>query len=104
LSKATVSRSAGDDWVASNHALTERFARVVAEASAYTNAHSNETLSHFLSFTKIDKALVITMRRAVYPPTVSVGDIQPQIDLMANYKMIDKPFPATDIISDAAVK
>jgi NitT/TauT family transport system substrate-binding protein len=95
---------ATNDWIAGNRAVAERFARVVAEASAYTNTHPNETLSDYIDFTKVDKALVLRMRRAFYPATVSAGDIQPEIDMMAKYKMLEKPFPAGDIISDAAIK
>jgi hypothetical protein len=40
----------------------------------------------------------------VQVPNVLASDVQPVIDAAARYKMIDRGYPATEIISDAVVR
>ncbi len=44
------------------------------------------------------------MVRASYTATLVPSDIQPVIDLAVKYKVIEKGFPAADLISEAAAK
>jgi hypothetical protein len=44
------------------------------------------------------------MQRVWVGTTVSAADIQPVIDVGAKYKLIDRPFPAADLISAAAAR
>jgi hypothetical protein len=44
------------------------------------------------------------MQRTSVGTTVNVNDIQPVIEVAAKYHLIEKPFPAAEIISDAAVR
>ena len=43
------------------------------------------------------------MKRFPQVPNVLASDLQPVIDAAARYKMIDRPYPAPEIISEAAV-
>jgi NitT/TauT family transport system substrate-binding protein len=90
------------DWVEKNRSVAERFARVLAEAAAYTNTHPDDTLRDVVEFTGMDRAVAAKMKRATFTTTLSASDVQPVIDVAAKYKAIDKTFPATEIITDVS--
>jgi NitT/TauT family transport system substrate-binding protein len=88
------------DWVTKNHPATERFARVMSEAAAYTNAHPAETLDDLVSFTGTDRAVAAKMKRATFSTTLSAADIQPIVDAAVKYRIIDRTFNAAELLSD----
>ena len=92
------------EWVSHNRDAAARFARVIADASAYINAHIDEATGYVADFTGLDRALLTKMRRTAQPTVVSSAELQPFIDAAAKYKIIDKPFPANDIIADTAIR
>jgi ABC-type nitrate/sulfonate/bicarbonate transport system substrate-binding protein len=88
------------DWVTKNHAVAARFARVMSDASAYVNAHPDDTLKDVLDYTGMDRAAALKMKRAVFSTTLSPNDVQPVIAAAAKFKMIDKEYPAAELFSD----
>ena len=90
-------------WVERNRSAAERFARGIADAVAYVNAHPAETVDDAVAATGLDRGLVLRMKRFPQVPNVLASDLQPVIDAAARYKMIDRPYPASEIISEAAV-
>jgi NitT/TauT family transport system substrate-binding protein len=90
-------------YVERNRSAAERFARVIADAVGYVNGHQAETIDDAVAATGLDRSLVVRMKRFPQVPNVLAGDLQPVIDAAARYKMIDRPYPATEIISEAAV-
>jgi NitT/TauT family transport system substrate-binding protein len=91
-------------YVEKNRGVIERFSRVMADASTYVMAHPDETLDDIAALTKIDRNVLARMQRTTVGVTLNAADIQPVIDLAAKYKVIEKPFPASELISDAAAK
>lgn len=91
-------------WVERNRAVAERFARVLDEAAAYTNAHPDDTLRDVVEFTGIDPALAAKMKRATFTTTLSAADVQPVIDVAARYRAIGKSFPASELITDVTAR
>jgi NitT/TauT family transport system substrate-binding protein len=91
-------------WVEKNHSIAERFSRVIAEASTYVNTHADETFNDVVEFTGMDRALLSRMKRTLYGPTLVAAEIQPVIDVAVKYKVLEKAFPAAELISDAAAK
>lgn len=89
-------------WVERNRPAAERFVRAINEASLYLNAHPEETLGDLVEFTGLDRSIAAKMKRATLSTTVLPGEVQPVIDVAAKYKVIDKPFPAADLITDVA--
>jgi NitT/TauT family transport system substrate-binding protein len=81
-----------------------RFARAMREAEAYTNAHPRETAEIQASFSGMTLDQILKTRRNFYPPALEPKLLQPLIDVCARYGLIDKSFPAAEIISPAAVK
>jgi len=90
------------DWLEKNHAVAQRFARVMSEAAAYTNAHPDDTLNDMLTFTGMERDVALKMRRATFTTTVNPAEIQPLIDAAAKYKFIEKGYSANELISDVA--
>jgi NitT/TauT family transport system substrate-binding protein len=90
------------EWAAAHPDVVKRFLRVWAEAAAYANTHHDETEPLLAQFSLIPIEVLHKMTRGVYGTTLSAADIQPVIDVAAKYQMIDKAFPAQEIIDPAA--
>jgi NitT/TauT family transport system substrate-binding protein len=89
---------------AANPDAYTRFARAMREAEAYTNAHPRETALIQASFSGMTSDQILKTKRNFYPPALDARLLQPLIDVCARYGLIDKGFPAAEIISSAAVK
>jgi NitT/TauT family transport system substrate-binding protein len=74
------------------------FQRVVAQASAYTNAHPDQTVDLLASFTKISPEQAARVPRIVTAGTLNPREIQPIIDSMVRNHIIEKSFDAREII------
>jgi NitT/TauT family transport system substrate-binding protein len=92
------------NYVERNRSIVQRFSRVVADASAFTRTHPDASTDDIARITKLDRDLIAHMQRTRVGTTVSAADIQPVIDASAKYTFIEKAFPATDLISDAAAR
>jgi NitT/TauT family transport system substrate-binding protein len=91
-------------YVQQNHAVVERFSRVVADAGAFARAHPDATVNDEAQYTKQDPSVIAHMKRQRMGTTVSATDIQPVIDASAKYKFTERAFPAAELISDAAAR
>jgi len=90
--------------VSANNATYVRFAQAMREAEAYTNTHPRETAAVLASFSGMTMDQVLKAKRNVYPPSLDPKVLQPLIDVCARHGLISKSFPATEIISPAAVR
>jgi NitT/TauT family transport system substrate-binding protein len=90
------------DFVAKNRDALDRFAATMRTATLYANAHHAETAPLIAAFTGIDTAHVLTMKRTTCGTYLDPREIQPAIDATAKYNVIDKSFPAQDLISPYA--
>ena len=91
-------------YVDKNHAVAERFSRVVADAGAFARAHPEATIDDEAQYTKHDPAVIAHMKRQRMGTTISASDIQPVIDAAAKYKFTERAFPAAELMSDAAAR
>ncbi|MGA2395164.1 MAG: ABC transporter substrate-binding protein [Candidatus Lustribacter sp.] len=92
------------DFVAKNRDVVDRFASVMRAATAYSNSHHTETAPLIATFTGIDLAHAVTMQRVDLAEYLDPRDVQPAIDAAAKYGVIDKGFPAQELISPYAIK
>ncbi len=92
------------EWVARNHSAAERFSRVIAEAVTYTNAHPDEMIDDIVAFTKVERSLAVRMKHSIQEPTLVASEIQPVIDAAAKYHVLERSYPASELVSDAAAK
>jgi NitT/TauT family transport system substrate-binding protein len=90
--------------VDANRDVYDRFARAMREAVAFTNAHPDQTVDIVAGFTGATPDAVRHSQRATSADYLDPRALQPLIDIAAKYGLIDKSFPAADIISPAAVK
>jgi NitT/TauT family transport system substrate-binding protein len=74
-----------------------RFARVLAQAGAYTNTHPNETLDLLVKNTGIEPDVAAKMRRTTLALAWDPSQVQPLIDVAAKYKAIPQTFDARDL-------
>ena len=92
------------DFLTKNRDALDRFAVAMRTATLYANAHHAETAPLIAAFTGIDAAQVNAMKRTTCSEYLDPREIQPAIDASAKYKVIDKSFPAQDLISPYALK
>ncbi len=74
------------------------FARAYREAAAYTNAHHAETVDMMAAFTGAPASVIASMPRATAAPSVSAAQIQPVIDAAVKYGLLERAFPAGELI------
>ena len=90
------------EWADKHADVARRFARVWAQAAAYVNAHHEEMEPGLATYMSIPLDVLHKMTRGVYATTMTAADIQPVIEAAAKYQMIDKAFPAQELIDTTA--
>ncbi len=86
------------DYAQKHPDVVKTFARVVAAAARYTNAHPKETAPILAAYSGIPQTTIDRMPRVTNGTSVYVSGIQPLINTMAKYGFIARSFPATEII------
>jgi NitT/TauT family transport system substrate-binding protein len=92
------------DYATKNRDVVSRFARVMADAGAYCNAHHADTVAMVAENAKLDEKLVARMARITFGDYLRPADIQPLINVAAKYNVIAKPFDARALISPFACR
>ena len=87
-----------------NRNAIERFSRVLRDASLYCNEHPADTAPLVAQFDGIDVKVVESAVRVPFAEYVDARLIQPLIDAVARYKLIDHSFNAAEIVSPFAVR
>lgn len=87
------------DWANAHREAIRSFARILATASAYTNAHHAETAAMMADFTGIPLAVISKMTRVKSGTDLDPAQIQPGIDAAVRDGTIAKPFLAQEIIN-----
>ena len=90
--------------VDANRDVYIRFAQAMREAMLYTNTHQEETVDIVAGFSGATPDAIRRSKRNSYPEYLDPKMLQPLIDIGARYGLIDKAFPASEIISSAALK
>ena len=88
---------AKDSWLKTHRDVADRFAQVIHDAAAYTNAHYSELIPFIAKYSKQTAATLQTVARQQVPPAVRTADVQPVIDADAKYDNT-KQFAAGDEI------
>jgi NitT/TauT family transport system substrate-binding protein len=84
------------EYVGRNRDVVAKFARVVAEAARYCNAHPAEIIPITAAFTGIEPATLATMK-TIYATEPDPRDVQPWIDACVKYKVIPQRFDAKEL-------
>ena len=81
-----------------NPETVKRFIGAVRDAGDWANKHRDESGRIVLGVTKSDPATLAHMTRSTYPVSpLQLSDLQPVINLAANYRVIPKTFAAQEI-------
>jgi NitT/TauT family transport system substrate-binding protein len=86
------------DWAQKNPAALVQFSKAFTESATYTNTHHNETVSMLAAYSHISPDVIRAMTRATTAVKLDPRDLQPLIDAAARYKLVDKAFPAEELI------
>lgn len=92
---------AGPAWLQANAATATRFVNVLRQAAVWANAHRKESADILVRYAKLDPDVASSMARATYGTTLSAAMIQPVIDASVKYGVLDKTFPASELIWQA---
>lgn len=96
--------AAMETYVDQHRDVMGRFARAMHESSVYTNTHPAETVELVASYSGAKPEVIAKTTRVLDAEYVDPRDLQPLIDLSAKYGLVDRSFPAAQIISSAALK
>jgi NitT/TauT family transport system substrate-binding protein len=81
-----------------------RFARAMHEASTYTNTHLPETVEMVARYSGATSDVVAKSVRFTDAEYLEPANLQPLIDMCARFELIDKIFPAQEVISPLALR
>lgn len=81
-----------------------RFSDAMHEAAVYMNNHKRETFELEASYTSTTPDAVARSIRSFDPDYVEAAQIQPVVDALAKYGIIDAAFPAATLISPYAAR
>jgi NitT/TauT family transport system substrate-binding protein len=90
-------------YAQANPSVVQSFVRGILEANAYVNKHHPETAPLVADILKIDVQVVEKSDRLQFREANEPKDIQPFVDLLVKYKIIDKPIDVTDLYAPAAL-
>ncbi len=85
-------------WLVANAAKAARFVAVIRDTAAWANTHHSESGAILARYAKLDPSVLATMARSTYGLVMAPAMVQPVIDNSAKYGIIDKSFPASEII------
>jgi NitT/TauT family transport system substrate-binding protein len=89
---------ASNQWADAHRNVVRKFARVVAAAAAYTNAHHAETAPMLAEATSVPLRVIERMTRVTNGTTLQVADLQPLLDVAIKYGVIPHGFFVRDLI------
>jgi NitT/TauT family transport system substrate-binding protein len=90
-------------WLTANPDLARRFSEAMRQAAVWANRNHDATATLVSAATKIDLAIVRSMRRATFLEHVDLSVVQPVIDVGAQYGALTSRFPAADLFYPGAL-
>ena len=91
------------DWSAQHPDQAKAFAKTIAQAAAYTNAHQAETAPLLAQATSVELGVIQHMQRVTNGAALVPGQLQPIINAATRYGLLKASFPATEVIDRNAV-
>jgi ABC-type nitrate/sulfonate/bicarbonate transport system substrate-binding protein len=86
------------EYASKNRDLVLRFGKIIGTAAAYNNTHTSETADLLASFTGVPAASILQTGISYNATSLNTSEIQPLIDAMAKYALIDHRFNAADFL------
>lgn len=95
---------ANTSWVNEHPDLVNRFLVVMRGAATYVGAHERDVAPIVARFSGIDPVLVANIRHPMRTVTIVPSELQPLINILAQYDLIPKAFPAQEMICTCALR
>lgn len=86
------------EWAAAHRDAVKKFASVIEQSAAYTNAHHGEMTALIADLVAMPVGVIEKMMMATGGTTLNPADIQPVIDVGVKYHAIPRPFSAREAI------
>jgi len=86
-------------WVEADLQRAKRMVAAIYETARWSNSHQPETLNMLIRDAKLDPDRVKGMIRTPWATSLSPALIQPVLNFAAKYKVIDKQFDASALIT-----
>jgi NitT/TauT family transport system substrate-binding protein len=96
--------AATDRWLQAHPDLAAKFAAAIQRAAAWANGHEKESASMLVRFMKVDRTLATRMARATYATSLDTAKLQPVVDVMVKYGILQKPIDPNELIWRPAAK
>ena len=87
------------EWLKANRATAAAFADAIMEAGRWANRNHKASAAIFKEHSKVDPAVIDAMNRSVFAERFDPSLLQPVIDSAAKYKLLERTFPAADIMA-----
>jgi NitT/TauT family transport system substrate-binding protein len=81
-----------------NPDVLRSFTKAFYESAAFTDKHHDQTVDLLARYSHIDSEVIRHMVRTETALTLQASDLQPLINVAAKYKVIDRVFPASDML------
>lgn len=85
-------------WADAHPDAVRRFATAMRETAAWANRNQEASLAILVKYTKLDPKIAPRVVRARFADTLTPAILQPSVDLVARYKLIDAAYPAQELI------
>ena len=86
-------------YIAANRDTVKKFAAVMHDASAYSNANPKEMAKYLAPYFHEDVAVIAKTPPALLGTSVEPAELQPIVDAALRYGIITKGFPAIELIA-----
>lgn len=86
------------NWLAANPDVAKRVQTAFSQASTWAMANRAQAGEILVKYTKVSPAIVRRMHHVDWAPGASASLVQPVIDAMAKYGLIEKGYPATELL------
>ena len=93
---------ASKSWAAAHPELVRRFAVAMRAAGEWANANPDKSAPILAKYTSMPLPMINAAPRVVFASDLQAAMIQPTINLVAHYGLIEAPFKADDLIYRAA--
>jgi NitT/TauT family transport system substrate-binding protein len=85
-------------WADAHPDLVRRFAAAMRETALWANRNPAQSLPILVKYIKLDPQVARQVVRARFAEVLTPQIVQPSIDIVAHYKVIDAPYPAQELI------
>jgi NitT/TauT family transport system substrate-binding protein len=87
-----------EQWLAAHPDLAAKFSSAILRAAKWANGHRKDSAEILVRYTKVDPAIASTMGRSTYGTALEASMIQPIVENLVRYGMLEKPVDANDLI------